>query len=246
MLAKKRPHLLYGTLEYQSVSHGKIWTLPALSGQYFQLYNPLDGAVSVEKDKQLLKLFVKNLHPLMVQLQSQSYEGDTDDAGMPHGFGRMNEQDYTVYEGFFQHGKRHGLGKAMYANGVIFEGEFEDDKRNGAGEEWWPNGKLKYKGMYEDGARKGLGILYSEDGCVVHEGEFPEPQAGGRFGAEIAPMETIEEDDDGCVSMTVTKSIYERYGGFRAMNQSPTSSNSLRIASKTSVQRAGEVNCGGK
>merc|ERR1712232_85298 len=147
----------------------------ALSGQYFENYSPADGAVSFATDRKLLKLFLTNLHPLMTQLESQSYDGEKDDEERPQGVGHMTEQDYTVYEGFFQHGKRHGTGRVMYANGVIFEGEFKDDKRSGPGEEWWPNGRLKYKGMYENGERKGQGILYSEDGCVVHEGEFPEP-----------------------------------------------------------------------
>jgi len=176
-LANRRPHLLYGTLESQSVSRGKIWTLPALSGQYFHRYSPCDGAVSVETDRKLLKLFVGNLQPLVNRLKSEVYDGDKDDEGRPHGFGSMMEQDYTIYKGFYQHGKRHGLGKVTYANGVVFDGEFQNDQRNGTGEEWWPNGTLKYKGMYEDGARKGLGVLYSEDGSVVHQGEFPEPQA---------------------------------------------------------------------
>lgn len=173
-LRGKRPHLLYGTREFES--RGGLRILPALLGRYLDQYDPASGDVTKEADRATLSRFRDRLSPYLKNEDPPEYFGDVDEDGLPHGQGRVVAPDYTVYEGQFRHGVKHGSAQVQYANGMSFLGEYKEGQRHGMGKEFWPSGHLRYIGGYRNGHRYGKGELYDEDGAVIHDGLFPEPQ----------------------------------------------------------------------
>ena len=94
------------------------------------------------------------------------YTGPIDDSGKPHGVGKLQMKNGTVYEGPFEHGIMQGKGaKYLYKNGARFEGEMSNN--------------VFFKGTYraDDGSRfegsfdaKGQpqhGTWYDEQGKLV-------------------------------------------------------------------------------
>lgn len=94
------------------------------------------------------------------------YTGPIDDSGKPHGVGKLQMKNGTVYEGPFEHGIMQGKGaKYLYKNGARFEGEMSNN--------------VFFKGTYraDDGSRfegsfdaKGQpqhGTWYDEQGNLV-------------------------------------------------------------------------------
>jgi hypothetical protein len=112
------------------------------------------------------------------------YEGQLNEAGLPHGYGKQLCRNGDVYEGSWYEGKPHGRGVYRYVSGAFYDGEFEMGIRHGRGRYAYVNGQL-YDGMWVKGKRQGQGKLISNrnvpaDQCDVYEGEFSDGNQEGK------------------------------------------------------------------
>ena len=76
----------------------------------------------------------------VVSKSVESYEGERNENGQPHGFGILTVGDCssawagTTYKGHWFRGMRHGEGMLTHSNGDIYIGSFRDDKKDGKGQ----------------------------------------------------------------------------------------------------------------
>eukprot|EP01069_Polyplicarium_translucidae_P003706 Polyplicarium_translucidae@DN2387_c0_g1_i2.p2 len=114
------------------------------------------------------------------------YEGDTKN-GFPHGTGRMDFVDNSVYEGAFLNGLRHGVGEIFDTKGNhIFKGEWNDDIPHGQCERMvLPDGTV-FRGQLKDGRRAGFGVLQDQNGNFLYDGQWENdlPHGRGTFTCE--------------------------------------------------------------
>ena len=69
-----------------------------------------------------------------------TYMGEINREGDPHGSGVRISKYGGLFEGHFMEGKRHGVGVLISPNGVVYEGEFSEDMRDGCGCLWEHSG----------------------------------------------------------------------------------------------------------
>jgi len=74
----RRPHLLFGTNELRRNTDPII--LPPLQNSYFTHYNPLEGSLSVESDRQHIATLIEKLEPY-IKKQQEGYKGQTNSHG---------------------------------------------------------------------------------------------------------------------------------------------------------------------
>lgn len=79
--------------------------------------------------------------------------------------------DWGVYKGQFEVGKRNGKGKLEMQNGDRYDGEWTDDKMHGIGKYTFGDGGHVYNGSFKDGKEDGIGTLRFAFGDV-YEGEW--------------------------------------------------------------------------
>lgn len=85
-----------------------------------------------------------------------------------------NKTGYCVYIGEYKKGKLNGE-CLIYDYGVlVYEGGFKNGDMNGEGIEYFYDnpGTVKYEGEFSGGVYSGKGVLYDENGDVIHKGEF--------------------------------------------------------------------------
>ena len=87
------------------------------------------------------------------------YSGETDEAGRPHGSGRMVEHDGGWYEGEWVGGVRHGEGRRLQADGSMYEGQWQDDEPHGAGSHVDGESGIRRHGEWQRGRLHGEGAL---------------------------------------------------------------------------------------
>ncbi len=80
---------------------------------------------------------------------SFTYEGDSDEGGIPNGVGRITFDDGSYYEGEFRNGYANGTGRSVSSAGT-YVGEFVDGDFNGYGELFLASGEVK-RGIWENG-----------------------------------------------------------------------------------------------
>lgn len=109
-----------------------------------------------------------------------TYSGDVNEAGEPHGSGISLDPDGSKYEGGFVDGKMHGIGTYTSRDGGTYNGEFKDGNANGTGFGVVPNGKEyeKYSCEFKDGKMHGMGTYTSLDG-IIYKGEFKDGKKNG-------------------------------------------------------------------
>ncbi|MDW7693693.1 hypothetical protein R9C00_02970 [Flammeovirgaceae bacterium SG7u.111] len=113
------------------------------------------------------------------------YFGEVKD-GKANGYGIGVFESKGVYEGAWKNNYRHGNGKYTWANGDIYEGEFVDGVIEGYGTYTFASHeKEKYVGNWKNGVREGKGVVYSEEGKVLLDGnwkgdKFERKHKGGR------------------------------------------------------------------
>lgn len=90
-------------------------------------------------------------------------------SGERTGFGRLVENDGTIYEGEFRNDQKSGKGIVKFSNGNSYEGEFLHHKANGYGEYYYASGAT-YKGNWKDDLFHGKGIYSSDESR--YEGDF--------------------------------------------------------------------------
>lgn len=81
---------------------------------------------------------------------------------IPHGDGRMQYTNGTVYYGTFCDGEQHGYGTMTYLHGSVFRGNWQHGKEDGSGELCFNNGRTLH-GTWSKGTRMGKGTL-----CILH------------------------------------------------------------------------------
>ena len=79
-----------------------------------------------------------------------TYTGETNSKGEPHGQGTATYADGSTYTGEFKDGKRHGQGTDTWPNGYKYTGEWKDNKYNGQGTATYADGRT-YSGEWKDG-----------------------------------------------------------------------------------------------
>jgi len=92
------------------------------------------------------------------------YEGERNEKGERHGFGKWTCANGDVYEGQWINDKKEGYGTYTDADGHRYEGSFRDDKREG---EWCSFGYFdgsRYEGGYVKDKKEGYGIFTYADG----------------------------------------------------------------------------------
>mmetsp|Transcript_35901 Transcript_35901/g.44552 ORF Transcript_35901/g.44552 Transcript_35901/m.44552 type:complete len:422 (+) Transcript_35901:374-1639(+) len=129
-----------------------------------------------------------------------SYEGERNDAGRPHGWGKVRFVDGSAYEGQFQNGQIEGHGKLRFptvgtttpkqnqdinssttlltSERLWCGGEFKDGVLHGKGILVLAAGKEWYKGEFEKGKMHGRGSFHHANGDVT-VGEFQDDCANG-------------------------------------------------------------------
>jgi hypothetical protein len=170
----RRPHLLYGNKEV--VGRRNPIVLPPLQNSYCDQYSPINGFVSVEKDKETISRLIKELEPFMKKAKV-GYEGEYKD-GKYHGKGKYTYANGDVYEGEWKDGEKHGKGRYTYAGGSAYEGEYKDDKKHGKGKFTYAAGE-GYEGDYKDGKQHGEG-KYTYASGDVYEGEYKDDKKNGK------------------------------------------------------------------
>jgi len=126
------------------------------------------------------------------------YRGETNAAGLRHGWGEILYPSNTVmackwvngvgcgkgvymsstmtYKGDFYNDKFHGKGKLVYHDdGDVYEGEFVNDERVGYGKMTGKNGNI-YVGYWADNALRGVGCLTTQ--THIYRGHWVEDCQG--------------------------------------------------------------------
>ncbi|XP_072470669.1 radial spoke head 1 homolog isoform X2 [Notamacropus eugenii] len=105
------------------------------------------------------------------------YEGDRNEEGERHGYGKAILPNGDKYEGQYEHGKRHGKGTYKFKNGARYIGEYQENKKHGQGTFFYADGS-QYEGDWVNDERHGFGV-YRYPNNDTYTGEW---FAGQRHG----------------------------------------------------------------
>ena len=94
------------------------------------------------------------------------YKGTRVKGYIPHGRGKMDFKNGSIYIGQWKDGKMHGKGTIKWSNGSFYVGNWDYGKRSGFGIYSWKDGS-RYKGQWEENNMTGYGIFYHHDGRVT-------------------------------------------------------------------------------
>ncbi|XP_074156408.1 radial spoke head 1 homolog isoform X1 [Sminthopsis crassicaudata] len=87
------------------------------------------------------------------------YEGERNEAGERHGYGKAILPNGDRYEGQYEHGKRHGKGIYKFKNGCQYIGHYQENKKHGHGTFFYADGS-KYEGNWVNDERQGFGVYH--------------------------------------------------------------------------------------
>jgi hypothetical protein len=82
------------------------------------------------------------------------------------GFGQQQDEDGTLYSGYFKNGLFHGKGKLVFSSGDTYEGGFYRGSFEGYGTYTWSTGK-KYQGEWREDDPNGIGTMYQVTGDTL-------------------------------------------------------------------------------
>ena len=122
-------------------------------------------------------------------LQLGTYDGDRNEKGERHGYGKATLPNGDTYEGDYQNGKRHGNGTWVddqrnghgtyfYPNGDTYQGEWYQHQRHGHGTYTYAVTGSQFKGIFDEGKKKGSGEIIHENHRFI--GFFDEDMPKGR------------------------------------------------------------------
>jgi len=171
----RRPHLLFGTNEMRRNTDPII--LPPLQNSYFTHYNPLDGSLSVESDRQHISTLIAKLEPY-IKKQQEGYKGQTNSQGQYHGKGEYRFASGDVYRGEWSNGLKQGQGMYRFASGAVYVGHFMLNKMDGHGVYTFASG-VYYDGEFKEGKKQGTGTYYYSSGDV-YTGLWRHDQKNGK------------------------------------------------------------------
>lgn len=114
-----------------------------------------------------------------LEFEDGYYVGQTRD-GLMHGYGtRYWDYDDKKWEGDWVEGEACGHVVVTFGDFVVFEGTMEHGLPNGQGVYTDMNNGQRYEGNFVDFQRDGEGILYTEDGDKIYEGEWKNNKYNG-------------------------------------------------------------------
>ncbi|XP_068929156.1 radial spoke head 1 homolog [Petaurus breviceps papuanus] len=87
------------------------------------------------------------------------YEGERNEEGERHGYGKAILPNGDVYEGQYAHGKRHGQGTYKFKNRSRYIGEYQDNKKHGKGTFFYADGS-QYEGDWVNDEKHGFGVYH--------------------------------------------------------------------------------------
>jgi len=115
-----------------------------------------------------------------VKLENGYYKGPVNDKKEPHGFGTMQYNDGSSYEGYWKNGLREGKhGILKFPTGVTYEGDFKDDEYHGTGLYTEKNGD-SYEGDFVHGALDGHGRHTLVSKKVAYDGQYKQGNPHGQ------------------------------------------------------------------
>ncbi|KAM9031371.1 radial spoke head 1 homolog [Sarcophilus harrisii] len=106
------------------------------------------------------------------------YEGERNEAGERHGFGKAILPNGDKYEGQYEYGKRHGQGIYKFKNGCQYIGQYQENKKHGHGVFFYADGS-KYEGNWVNDERQGFGV-YKYANQDTYKGQWFAGQRHGR------------------------------------------------------------------
>jgi len=190
MRNKTRPHLLYGDREFNkppfpgSTVGGGVKILEPLKASVLDIFNPMDGSLTVADDRikieELMGLLAPHIKPLQVGYTGDFLEGSD---GVPttikHGVGKYCYEDGKIYLGQWQNNMFHGEGTLTYSNGNIYEGGFVSNQKSGFGV--FIQSSKSYRGMWRRNKKHGQGAEYDNIGQEFRSGYW----FNHKFGEEM-------------------------------------------------------------
>lgn len=100
------------------------------------------------------------------------YIGETKD-GLMHGHGtRYWDYDDKKWEGDWQNGEACGHVVVTFGDFVVYNGQMEHGLPNGQGAYTDINNGQRYEGAFVDFKREGEGVLFTENGDKIYDGEW--------------------------------------------------------------------------
>ena len=171
----RRAHLLYGSNENRKKK--EPIALPPLQYAYFKKYNPLDGSLSVESDREHVQQLLAELQPY-IKDRKEGYKGQTNAKGEYHGKGVYRFDSGDVYDGQWENGLKQGHGTYRYASGAVFKGDFRLNKMDGHGVYTYASG-VYYEGDFKEGKKQGQGT-YKYSSGDVYTGAWRNDKKNGR------------------------------------------------------------------
>lgn len=130
----------------------------------------------------------------------ESYDGEADDSGAPHGKGTLtrkspgyDEEPHVLYVGSFHAGRYHGSGALYRSGGTLleYEGRWVHGVMHGKGRCYDDRGNLCYDGHLRMNKRHGFGKAYDANRCV-YQGRW---RRGLKHG--YGRLEFVTEDTTG-------------------------------------------------
>lgn len=155
-----RPHFVV-TPEHLNDADARITVLPCGNKSILNELHPAKGFLTDPTDMDSIKELMSYVG--FDDGEVSKYEGEEDEAGLPHGHGRRVAKDGEEYVGQWSHGKFHGVGRLVKADGSTYEGQFKDHCRHGEGWMTYTSGQ-KYVGQWADDKRHGYGFARWADG----------------------------------------------------------------------------------
>jgi hypothetical protein len=114
-----------------------------------------------------------------LEFEDGYYIGQTQN-GLMHGYGtRYWDHDNKRWEGDWVEGEACGNMVVTFGDFVVFEGNMEHGLPNGQGVYTDRNSGQRYEGNFVDFMRDGEGILYTEDGDKIYDGEWKNNKYNG-------------------------------------------------------------------
>ena len=159
----RRPQFVYGT--YQMVNHLPVRVLPPLLHSYFHRYNPINGHLSVDSDREKILELIDELIPYLT-FAADTYVGSCNSAHQKHGRGKCTYKNGDVYDGDFFNDLKHGNGTYLYSDGCSYQGTWNNDKEDGFGVFTYACGDV-YEGEMRRGKFHGVGKVTSVRGKVL-------------------------------------------------------------------------------
>ena len=137
--------------------HGRLKSAGKHYNKEFFRCEPTEAAKFIRQESDVKYEDAENIVHKMPG--GQTYVGQLNDSGLPHGKGMMTSPDGNSYDGDWKDGKKHGKGVFTFGEGSQwkgdkYDGDYVDDKKTGKGVYTFADGR-KYRSEWQNGSRTG-------------------------------------------------------------------------------------------